>query len=45
MASEVDRMLTLEADELRCDKQWAEAKLQKIEEALAKLEGDFRKFL
>jgi hypothetical protein len=38
-------MLSLETDKLRCDKQWTEGKLQKIEEALAKLEGDFLKFL
>ena len=44
-ASEVERMLSLETDKLLCDKQWTEVKLQKIEEALAKLEGDFRKFL
>ncbi len=44
-ASEVERMLALETDKLRCDKNWTEGKLQKIEEALAKLEGEFLKFL
>ena len=44
-ASEVERLLKEESDKLLCDKKWTEGKLQKIEEALAKLDGDFGKFL
>ena len=44
-ASEVERLLKEESDKLLCDKKWTDGKLQKIEEALAKLDGDFGKFL
>ena len=44
-ASEVERMLSEEANKLHCDQNWTECRLQRIEEGLAKLEGDFSKFL